>query len=130
MGYQLLKHLIRTQKSTNLLFFIALIILYIFAPFIIITLFGLDYQPSILLFRIILIAALFQNISFINGGYWLAIGNVKLSTKFSLFSFIFYIIISIILIIYFQVIGLAIAIALSKLFNAVYSSKLSRVQII
>lgn len=125
---QLLKHLIMTQKFTNLLFIFALLILYIFAPGIIITLFGQDYQPSILLFRIILIAALFQNISFINGGYWLAIGNVKLSTKFSFFSFIFYIIISILLIIHFQVIGLAIAIVLSKLFNAIYSSILSRVK--
>ena len=121
-----LKHLRKTQFAANAVFIILLIPIFIFAKPIVILLYKTEYLQAVPYLKIFVITALFQNISYINGGYWLAVGNVRLSTKFSLISFVIYILLSVILMHFYDVFGLVLAIMISKIINAFVSTRLNR----
>jgi len=121
-----LKHLKKTQFYANIIFIILLLPFFFFAKPIVILLYKTEYLQAIPYLKIFVITALFQNISYINGGYWLAVGNVRLSTKFSLISFVTYIILSVVLMQFYDVFGIVLAIMISKIVNALVSSRLNR----
>ena len=107
----------KIQFTSNLVFIFILVPFFVFAEQIIVLLYKSEYIEATRFLKIFIIAAIFQNIGFINGGFWLAIGNVKLSTKFSIISFIFYTLLSIIMMYFFDVIGIVIAILCSKIYS-------------
>jgi len=121
-----LKHLKKTQFAANIAFAIILLPFFIFAKPLVILLYKTEYIQAVPYLKIFIITALFQNISYINGGYWLAIGNVKLSTKFSLISFVAYILLSFAMMFFYDVFGIILAIMISKIFNAFVSTRLNR----
>jgi O-antigen/teichoic acid export membrane protein len=84
----LLRHIGHSQRLGGAIFIPVVVILFLITPWLIPAVFGPDYSPCIPLVRIILAASVFQNVSFINGGYWLAIGNIRLSTIGSAIFFI------------------------------------------
>jgi len=126
----LLRHLWRTQIYTGGGFALALAALWLVAPQLIMILHGPAYTPVVPLFRLILIAAFFQHVNFINGGYWLAVGNVKLNTLASVIMSTVFFSMSIPLCMKYQTLGLAYATVASRIFNAVLSSWLSHRNIV
>lgn len=121
-----LKHLKKTQFAANIAFAIILLPFFIFAKPIVILLYKEEYLQAVPYLKIFVVTALFQNISYINGGYWLAVGNVRLSTKFAIISFVAYILLSIILMYYYDVFGIVLAILISKIANAFVSTRLNK----
>jgi len=121
-----LRHLKSTQFATNAIFLILLTPIFIFSEQIVVLIYKNEFLQAAQYLRFFIVAAVFQNISFINGGYWLAVGNVKLSTKFSVISSVAYILLSVILMHFYDVFGIILAIMISKIVNALVSIRFNR----
>ncbi|MCD4828671.1 MAG: oligosaccharide flippase family protein [Candidatus Cloacimonetes bacterium] len=121
----LLRHMRKVLALTTGAFIIVLAGLWLLAPVLIDLLHGSAYSAVVPLFRVMLIAALFQHISSINGGYWLAIGNVRLNSIVSLVSFIVFLAVSIPMCWFWSTWGMALAVLVTRIFNSVLNTWVS-----
>lgn len=120
-----LRHLRKYQIWGNASFTLLLIVLFFSAKPLILLLYNEAYLPVVPLFRIFLLAAFFQNISFINGGYWLAVGNVRLQTEFNVWSTVVFVPVTLVAVYFYSVTGLAWSVVVMKVFHALLSTRMS-----
>ncbi len=101
-------------------------ILFIYSENITAFIFSDKYLELGAILKIILIASIFQIYTFINGGVWAGIGNMKMNSLFFSISSIMYIIILIFFINKFDFYLFPYAILISSIFAAIYSEFLFR----
>ena len=102
------------------------LILYINSENITTLIFGDKYLELGAILKIILIASIFQIYTFLNGGVWAGIGNMKMNSQFFGISSVMYIVILIIFIHKYEFHFFPYAILLSSIFAAFYSEFLYR----
>ena len=102
------------------------LILFIYSANITTFIFGDKYIELGAILKIILIASIFQIYTFINGGVWAGIGNMKMNSQFFSISSIIYIIVLIFFINKFDFHLFPYALLISSIFAAVYSEYLFR----
>ena len=102
------------------------LILYINSENITTLIFGDKYLELGEILKIILIASIFQIYTFLNGGVWAGIGNMKMNSQFFGISSVMYIVILIIFIHKYEFHFFPYAILLSSIFAAFYSEFLYR----
>ena len=102
------------------------LILFIYSANITTFIFGDKYIELGAILKIILIASIFQIYTFINGGVWAGIGNMKMNSQFFSISSIIYIIVLIFFINKFDFHLFPYALLISSIFAAVYSEYLVR----
>ena len=102
------------------------LILYINSENITTLIFGDKYLELGAILKIILIASIFQIYTFLNGGVWAGIGNMKMNSQFFGISSVMYIVILIIFIHKYGFYFFPYAILLSSIFAAFYSEFLYR----
>jgi O-antigen/teichoic acid export membrane protein len=102
------------------------LILFIYSANITTFIFGDKYIELGAILKIILIASIFQIYTFINGGVWAGIGNMKMNSQFFSISSIVYIMILILFINKFDFLLFPYALLISSIFAAVYSEYLFR----
>ena len=103
-----------------------MLILYINSENITTLIFGDKYLELGAILKIILIASIFQIYTFLNGGVWAGIGNMKMNSQFFGISSVMYIVIIIIFIHKYEFHLFPYTILLSSIFAAFYSEFLYR----
>ena len=124
--HAILRHLDKTLVVSGGISILLAVVLAVVAKPLILLLHGEAYLPVVPLFRVFMLASVFQHVSFVNGGYWLAVGNVKLQSYFAIVSVVLFLLFNFMLVGRCQLMGLAWAMVLSRFANALLSYISSR----
>ena len=117
-----IKRIGRQSKLFSLIPLVSLIsIAIVFSKEIMILIYGKDYEMASNVLIFLLIASIFQNYIYLNGGIWISIGKIRINTLYFAIVSVVHLILVIPLTKHFSITGTACAMMLTVMFGAVLS---------